>query len=54
MSSKKQPSLAKLDQQFVWHPFTQMRDWLRSEPIVIVAGKGAVRAGINEQDIFSF
>jgi len=35
-------SLAKLDQQFVWHPFTQMRDWLRTEPRVIVSGKGAV------------
>ncbi|MBK9139226.1 MAG: aminotransferase class III-fold pyridoxal phosphate-dependent enzyme [Verrucomicrobia bacterium] len=34
--------LAKLDHQFVWHPFTQMRDWLRAEPIVIVEGRGAV------------
>src|SRR5580698_3262895 len=34
--------LAKLDQKFVWHPFTQMRDWLRREPIVIVEGNGAV------------
>jgi adenosylmethionine-8-amino-7-oxononanoate aminotransferase len=34
--------LAKLDRQFVWHPFTQMRDWLKREPVVIVAGKGAV------------
>ena len=36
------PTLARLDQQFVWHPFTQMRDWLKREPIVIVAGSGAV------------
>jgi adenosylmethionine-8-amino-7-oxononanoate aminotransferase len=34
--------LAKLDHKFVWHPFTQMRDWLRGEPRVIVAGEGAV------------
>lgn len=34
--------LAKLDHQFVWHPFTQMRDWLKCEPIVITSGKGAV------------
>ena len=34
--------LAQLDQQHVWHPFTQMRDWLREEPVVIVHGKGAV------------
>ena len=34
--------LAKLDHKFVWHPFTQMRDWLRHEPIVIVEGEGSV------------
>jgi adenosylmethionine-8-amino-7-oxononanoate aminotransferase len=34
--------LAKLDHKFVWHPFTQMRDWLRREPIVIVEGQGTV------------
>src|ERR1700722_18053195 len=34
--------LAKLDQKFVWHPFTQMRDWMKREPIVIVEGEGAV------------
>jgi len=32
---------AQLDHQFVWHPFTQMRDWLRTEPIVIASGQGA-------------
>ena len=34
--------LARLDHEFVWHPFTQMRDWLKQEPIVITAGRGAV------------
>lgn len=33
--------LANLDKQFVWHPFTQMRDWVNSDPIVITSGKGA-------------
>ena len=33
--------LARLDQEYVWHPFTQMRDWLRREPVVIVRGRGA-------------
>ena len=33
--------LAKLDHQFVWHPFTQMADWLKTEPIVITFGRGA-------------
>jgi len=34
--------LARLDQRYVWHPFTQMRDWQRCEPTVIVRGKGAM------------
>ncbi|HEX4646554.1 MAG TPA: aminotransferase class III-fold pyridoxal phosphate-dependent enzyme, partial [Verrucomicrobiae bacterium] len=34
--------LAQLDHRHVWHPFTQMRDWLKREPIVITAGRGAV------------
>jgi len=33
--------LAQLDQRYVWHPFTQMRDWAKREPIVLVNGKGA-------------
>ena len=33
--------LAHLDHRYVWHPFTQMRDWLKREPIVIVRGHGA-------------
>jgi adenosylmethionine-8-amino-7-oxononanoate aminotransferase len=36
------PDLAQLDLRYVWHPFTQMRDWLASEPIVIESGEGAV------------
>lgn len=35
-------SPAQLDHAHVWHPFTQMRDWLRREPIVITSGRGAV------------
>ena len=34
--------LARLDHQYVWHPFTQMRDWLKREPIVIVEGDGTL------------
>ena len=39
--------LAQLDRKFVWHPFTQMRDWLRREPIVIASGRGAVLRDVN-------
>src|SRR5215469_12438176 len=34
--------LAVLDQRYVWHPFTQMRDWINREPLVIVEGQGSV------------
>ena len=33
-------SAAELDRRFLWHPFTQMRDWLASEPLVIAAAEG--------------
>jgi len=42
--------LAKLDQRYVWHPFTQMKDWLRREPIVIVEGQGAVLRDANGRE----
>lgn len=38
---------ARLDRRYVWHPFTQMRDWLAREPIVIVSGRGAVLSDAN-------
>ncbi len=27
-----------LDRRFVWHPFTQMKDWVREVPVIIVEG----------------
>ncbi len=33
--------LAELDRTHVWHPFTQMQEWLGQEPIVITSGEGA-------------
>lgn len=36
-----QPSrLAALDKAHVWHPFTQMKGWLASEPLVVERGEG--------------
>jgi adenosylmethionine-8-amino-7-oxononanoate transaminase len=39
--------LARLDHEYWWHPFTQMRDWLRHEPILIAEGRGAVLRDIH-------
>jgi len=44
--------LAQLDHAHVWHPFTQMRDWLRREPIVIVGGQGAVLRDVKGREFF--
>jgi adenosylmethionine---8-amino-7-oxononanoate aminotransferase len=42
--------LAQLDRAYVWHPFTQMRDWLKREPTVIVAGQGAVLRDVHGRE----
>ena len=42
--------LAKLDRQYVWHPFTQMRDWQAREPIVIAEGRGAVLRDVRGRE----
>src|SRR6266550_7327508 len=42
--------LAQLDHAHLWHPFTQMRDWLKREPIVIVSGKGALLRDVRGRE----
>ncbi|HEY2343791.1 MAG TPA: adenosylmethionine--8-amino-7-oxononanoate transaminase, partial [Chthoniobacteraceae bacterium] len=43
-SSLNSSEIVELDRRFVWHPFTQMRDWMAGadEPTVIVEGEGAL------------
>jgi adenosylmethionine---8-amino-7-oxononanoate aminotransferase len=43
-------NLAQLDRKFVWHPFTQMRDWLQREPIVIASGKGTLLRDVRRRE----
>jgi len=33
-------ALAALDQRHLWHPFTQMADWLGEEPLVVAEAEG--------------
>ena len=42
--------VAQLDHAHVWHPFTQMRDWLKHEPVVIISGKGAVLRDVRGRE----
>ncbi len=32
--------LASWDHAYLWHPFTQMREWLAEDPLIIAAGEG--------------
>ena len=35
------------DKDYLWHPFTQMRDWLAEEPIIIERGEGVYLIDID-------
>ncbi len=42
--SPRRPSAAQLarwDRQYVWHPFTQMRDWSAQPPLIITRAQGS-------------
>ena len=32
--------LTDWDKKYLWHPFTQMKDWLDEEPLIIESGDG--------------
>lgn len=33
--------LERLDKELIWHPFTQMSDWLVEEPLIVASGEGS-------------
>jgi adenosylmethionine-8-amino-7-oxononanoate aminotransferase len=39
--------LEELDKQYIWHPFTQMKEWLEDEPIIIAEGRDCFLKGAN-------
>ncbi len=40
-SSRRDRQLARWDRKFLWHPFTQMREWEREDPLIITRANGA-------------
>jgi adenosylmethionine-8-amino-7-oxononanoate aminotransferase len=34
-------NLKESDKRYIWHPFTQMKEWCDSDPLIISEGKGA-------------
>ncbi len=39
--------IEKLDKRYVWHPFTQMRDWEKEPQIVIRSGRGSLLTDVR-------
>lgn len=40
MTKRKTSILANLDKKFLWHPFTQMKEWRAQDNLIIERGKG--------------
>jgi len=38
-NTKNNRRLEELDKKYIWHPFTQMKDWLDEKPIIITEGR---------------
>jgi adenosylmethionine-8-amino-7-oxononanoate transaminase len=43
-------SLADRDHRYLWHPFTQMRDWMAEESVIIASGEGAILRDTNGRE----
>ena len=46
-SLRDREKLVAWDKDYLWHPFTQMRDWLAEEPIIIERGEGVYLIDID-------
>ncbi len=41
MNNYKPEQLEQWDKQYVWHPFTQMRQWQKEKPLIVEKGEGS-------------
>ena len=44
---KDREQLISWDREYVWHPFTQMQDWLDEDPVIIERGEGVYLIDID-------
>jgi adenosylmethionine-8-amino-7-oxononanoate transaminase len=42
--------LADKDRHHIWHPFTQMKEWMAEEPVIIESGDGALLRDTNGRE----
>ncbi|MHB8381898.1 MAG: adenosylmethionine--8-amino-7-oxononanoate transaminase [Candidatus Binataceae bacterium] len=47
MSTDNYDRLKDLDRRHLWHPFTQMRAWMREDPIIVERGEGNYLIDVN-------
>ena len=47
MSSENYERLKRLDHRHLWHPFTEMRAWMREQPIIVERGEGNYLIDVN-------
>ena len=40
MSKSQAKRLKQWDKEYIWHPFTQMKDWVKDEPLIIDSADG--------------
>ncbi len=40
MDAKRSERLKQWDKKYIWHPFTQMKEWRQDDPVVIERGEG--------------
>lgn len=42
--------LAEMNKKYIWHPFTQMKDYLEDNPVIIAEGKGRKLIDVNGKE----
>lgn len=42
--------LAAKNKQYIWHPFTQMKDYIKDQPVIIAEGKGLKLIDVNGKE----
>lgn len=42
--------LAAKNKQYIWHPFTQMKDYIEDQPVIIAEGKGLKLIDVNGKE----
>ncbi|UCG78702.1 MAG: adenosylmethionine--8-amino-7-oxononanoate transaminase [Nitrospirota bacterium] len=46
-NSEEKKRLQRIDREHIWHPFTQMKDWIDEQPVIISEAKGCFVRDIN-------